>query len=324
MERTYKEYGGFLPLELMDGNEYYENYAEKTIRFNCAKAAIAHVLNKIEADTIYVPSYLCPNVCAEIEKHKIAVTYYSINEQLLPPDIPDSKNCCVYVVDYFGIMDRAIEKYVAQFSDATVIIDNSHAFFHLPIIASNVFNVYSCKKFFGVPDGAYLIAETVDGYKERVAYSGEHANYLLQCAERGTNDCYTEKKAADLWLAQNLGPMSVLARKILRSIHYEEVKKRRKENLAIYRTAFDGVNFFHPEQDSVPYIFPLNTGKNVKETLIKQKIYVPTLWGHLVTDENRGSFEYWLSDKTLFLPLDQRYGENDMKFIAERVKEALT
>ena len=40
MNRKNKEYGGFLPLELNPGQEYYYEYEDHMVRFNCAKAAV--------------------------------------------------------------------------------------------------------------------------------------------------------------------------------------------------------------------------------------------------------------------------------------------
>ena len=98
MERTQREYGGFLPLELNKGKEYYQYANTQMQRFNCAKAAVDNVLGYIDTYKIYVPYYLCPNVCKEIEHHNIEVCYYYINNNLLPELLPDEQGICIYLV----------------------------------------------------------------------------------------------------------------------------------------------------------------------------------------------------------------------------------
>lgn len=205
MRRTREEYGGFLPLELNEGKEYYDYLSGMISRFNCAKAAISFVLDRLNCELIYLPYYLCPNVCHEIECHEIEVKYYYIDDMLLPVDIRDEKETCVYLVNYFGIMDQRFTERVKKFEQATVIVDNCHSFFNAPVLRKGVYNIYSCRKFFGVPDGAYLIAqEMLNGFEEeKEIVSSEYATYLLKSLERGTNCCYQEKKETDKWLAEN-------------------------------------------------------------------------------------------------------------------------
>lgn len=324
MNRTRTEYGGFLPLELNEGREFYLYDETQMQRFNCGKAAVASVMQCIAPKTIYIPYYLCPNVCKEIESHNLKVEYYHIDEKMMPVDLPDEEGDCVYLVNYFGIMDVAITQYARSFQKAFVILDNSHSFYCKPIMSKNIYNIYSCKKFFGVPDGAYLISAHLEGGEIAEGYASERALYLFESLEQGTNYCYTKKKEADFEIARNYEGMSVLTKRILQSIDYEAVKKKRCDNFRQYEEAFAEMNLFECAENSVPYIYPLNVGRNIKKQLVEKKIYVPTLWGHMIEEKFKGSLEYRLSDETIFLPLDQRYYYNDIEYIIETVKYILT
>ena len=317
MERTQREYGGFLPLELNKGKEYYQYANTQMQRFNCAKAAVDNVLGYIDTYKIYVPYYLCPNVCKEIEHHNIEVCYYYINNNLLPELLPDEQGICIYLVNYFGVMDKAIAEYARNFEKAWVIIDNCHSFFEKPIMGKRFFNVYSCKKFFGVPDGAYLIGEDIAVGDTKEVYADEKAGYLLECLEHGTNYCYARKKNVDHAIAEKYEGMSVLAQRILMSIDYDAVKYRRHENFYLYEEAFATSNILTCEKESTPYMYPLNVGKNIKKQLVDQKIYVPTLWDSTLKEQFKEKLEYRLADETIFLPVDQRYEKNDIQYIIE-------
>ena len=58
----------------------------------------------------------------------------------------------------------------------------------------------------------------------------------------------------------------------------------------------------------------MNVGKNIKDKLIKEKIYVPTLWKQ---SDIANDFETYLAENSIFLPVDQRYNDEDILFIIE-------
>ena len=58
---------------------------------------------------------------------------------------------------------------------------------------------------------------------------------------------------------------------------------------------------------------------NLHQILIKHKIYVPTYWNDVLDAKGINDFEKDLSTFLLPLPIDQRYGINDMKTIVETI-----
>ena len=314
-----EEYGGYLPLELRKGDEYFKNLPLK--RFNCGKAALSFVLKNHSFNRLYVPYYLCPNVLKELESHGAEVVYYNINSDLMPERIMDEEDSCIYLVDYFGVMDNKVKKLANSMKHASIILDFCHSFFCEPIIKKNVYNIYSAKKFFGVPDGAYLITEGFNGKEETYSFSSDYSDYLIQSLEHGTNYCYDLKKKADKIIGGNYDTMSILAKRLLESIDYQSVMGIRKRNFKIYDSYFSEINRIKVEDESVPYMFPLNVGKNIKKELVAEKIYVPTLWSSTFDDSFKGTLEYKLSGETLFLPVDQRYNDEDIIYICDTVQK---
>ncbi len=321
--RTKKEYGGFLPLELNLGGKqsYYHEYPN-LLTFNTVKAALPLISRDLETKTLFAPHFLCPNVIKELEKSFKRVVFYYLDDNLLPK-IDNSKGKTIYLVDYFGIMDKAVQKYVAANPETIFLIDNAHSFYNKPIMRNNVYNLYSCKKFFGVPDGGYLISERkIDQVYEKTN-SSQISNYLIKSLEGGTNSCYQEKKAVDEYINNNYSGISILAEKLLSCIDYKKIKKIRKRNFNIYQQYFAEKNQIKCEKESIPYIYPLNASKNIKEKLIKEKIYVPTLWSQCLDKKFDNTLEQKMASDTLFLPLDQRYDEKDIEFISGKVQELL-
>ena len=319
MESASKEYGGFLPIELTlcnNENGYYDKY--NLISFNTVKAAISLIKEDLKIQDILVPYYLCPNVICEIQKNFNA-EFFNIDKNLLPV-LEDIDGKVVYIVNYFGAMDKKIIQYVDKHKDTFFIIDNAHSFFCKPIIRENIYNLYSCKKFFGVPDGGYLISAKKINSPYKNSYSSSISHYLIKCLEEGTNSCYGEKKEVDDFLNSNYSGISIFSQKLLSTIDYKKIKKIRKRNFEIYNKAFKNINSIKCEDKSIPYLYPLNIGKDIKKSLVEKKIYVPTLW-NMNTDKKNIEFELTLKNNTIFLPLDQRYCENDIAYIIDVVKK---
>lgn len=322
MNRKHESYGGFQPLELRDTGFFYSENEYNLLKFNSAKVGIGKVIEKNQIEKMYVPFYLCPNVCKEIEGHDLEVVYYNIDKELLPI-INDEfiEGDWIYIVDYFGIMDNRLDVYIKKHSDYKYIVDNCHSFFHKPNVGENY--IYSCKKFFGVPDGSYLITDDYIEEQGSLSKGAEYSNYLITALESGTNYCYNEKKKVDDLLGRTYDNMSIIADKIMRSIDYEMVINIRRENAAQYERAFSEINRIKIEKNSVPYMYPLNFGQNIKKELIGKKIFVPTLWEQCKEEKYKETWEYDLTENTLFLPVDQRYDKEDVEYVISIVKSLM-
>ena len=161
MVRRKKEYGGFLPLELNIGKGYFSEYESVLSRFNSVKAGLEFIIKNSKASKLFLPCYYCPSTTEAILRTGIEVVFYHIDKEMQPIDIQDEVGSLIILVDYFGVLGKKIENIAMGFSNAEVILDRAHAFFSRPVLRDNVYNIYSAKKFFGVPDGAYLISTKI-------------------------------------------------------------------------------------------------------------------------------------------------------------------
>ncbi len=220
-------------------------------------------------------------------------------------------------------MDNSLKRFVYSNKNTIFIIDNAHSFYCKPIMSDNVYNLYSCKKFFGVPDGGYLITKKIIHSPYTESFSNSISNYLIKSLEEGTNSCYKEKKEVDDFINNNYAGISVFAKELLMRINYNKIKRIRHRNFKIYQKAFKKINKIKCENKSIPYVYPLNVGKNIKNELVQRKIYVPTLW-NMNENEDKIKFETFLKNNTLYLPLDQRYSKQDILYIISVVIELLS
>lgn len=321
MERTKTEYGGYLPLELPPEKQFFYSNYKNVLMYNTIKAAISVIQKTINVSTVYVPVYLCPNVISELQRCFTNVVFVKLDNNLLPI-IENTEDKLIYLVNYFGIMDNRIRKYIKKNPNSIFLLDNAHSFFCKPILVDNVFNLYSCKKFFGVPDGGCLITKNQIGTQLPMIFANSYSNYLIQSFEQGTNSCYIEKKKVDEQINLNYAGISIFSLELLSRIDYRRVIKIRKRNFKLYNKAFKN-NIIKCERNSIPYLFPLNVNENIKKKLIEEKIYVPTLWGQVLDENDTYTFEKKLTENTLFLPVDQRYSSNDIKYIIQKIKALL-
>lgn len=319
-----KEYGGYLPLETRTGEDYFSRYGkESVVRTNSAKAAIYFAALKMNVKKLYVPYYLCDSVLRMLGSSGIRVEQYWLDEQLLPALEKKEEDAGILLVNYFGIMDERIQQEAQKYKN--VIIDNSHAFFSTPLFREDVYNVYSCRKFVGVPDGGYLVSQTKLDRNLEPDKVSRYFSYLAVSSEYGMNEAYAEKLESDRHFYDNYKGMSELSQNLLIGTDYGVIREKRRENFYVLHKLLDQYNWFAFEKDSIPaYLYPFypkgsENGDDIKKRLIARKIYTPTLWRELICSKWKDRMEYRISKNTIFLPVDQRYDREDMAYLAQTV-----
>lgn len=320
-----KEYGGFLPLELDIKKAYYNENNYPIVKVNSGRSALYCALKMAKPDEIYVPHYICRTVYDVIKKMNIPMIQYHINQDMMPASqIPE--DAWVIIVNYFGMLDNLVKGFVENHHK--VIIDNTQAFFSKPIMKSNIYNIYSCRKFIGVADGGYLISKNINNIDIdlNLAFSTScyHSSHLFISRELGTNIAYALNKDNESILSTEFAYMSNLTEDILKAANYEKIIQRRLNNWEILQNRFSAVNLLSHITDTtcIGYMYPLLIEKDIRELLIENNIYIPCLWKEIIQDdEYKNTWEYYLSKYLIPLPVDQRYGLDDMKKISNTVLE---
>jgi len=326
-----KEYGGYLPLELHQGLEWFQ-FAEADVRrYNCGRTAIheAALSMSSEVKKIYAPYYICHTATQAIEQAGIEVERYYINEKMEPVFDFEVNNECegVLVVNYFGLKENFIQKVAKQY--AHIILDCTQAFFFHPVLREGVSNIFSCRKFIGVPDGAYLIGKDTNARWLEPGNSWMRYGFLCKAHELGTNAAYQDSLESERQLGEHKEGMSRLTQRVLKGIDYDRIIEKRKANFRTMQEFLGRINRLSIVEDykgipqCYPFWVPEGMGQMLKDMLLKEHIYIPTLW-----KECRGlckieSREVAWTNDLLCLPIDQRYEAADMEFLAETVVKYL-
>lgn len=314
------EIGGFFGLELSSGNEYHKG----AIRLNTGRNAFEYILKAKNYSKVYMPYFTCSVMLEPIKKLDLDIEFYHVDAEFYPKfnfDKVQDKEVFLYT-NYFGICDHLVERVMKKVIN--LIVDNSQAFYSKPINGIDTF--YSARKFFGVPDGAYLYTETLLDQELEQDTSINRFEHLIGRVETNAKSYYSKFKESDNSLKnQPIKTMSIITQKILDSLNYKKIANVRRQNFEFFENILKESNMlnFDLSKDSVPMIYPyfVDEGYRLKNKLIEENIFVATYWPNVLKWTTPNTFEFNLTQNLLSLPIDQRYDSTELLQIKKNLKE---
>ncbi len=312
------EIGGYLGLEKLIHHEYYP----ELIAVNTGRNALLYLLKAKNIKKLYIPYFLCDSVSGICERYQYEYECYHITSDFLPIfDKELGKNEYLYIVNFYGqISNEKIMQLKSKYEN--IIVDNVQAFFQKPL--PFIDTLYSCRKFFGVPDGAYISTMSELMEELPIDVSQERMKHILGRFEGIASEYYNAFQMNDrLFESLELRQMSLLTHNILGAIDYEEVRNKRNENYAVLEKIFDRRNKLKLHTPQGPYAYPLycEKGLGLRKKLVQNNIYIATLWPNVL--ENNEGLEKDYAENILPLPCDQRYSVKDMEYMASLILELL-
>lgn len=314
-----REIGGYIEFENYAGTLYHDN----AVALNSGRNCLAYLIQAKGIKKMALPYFLCASVRDVCEKYGVQVRYYHIGFDFVPEEISLEQDEWIYIVNYYGQLTseniaRLKEKYV------NVIMDYVQAYFEMP--AAKTDTLYTCRKFLGVTDGAFLYTDVRINGNLPVDESFPKMTYLLGRYERTATEFYSKYTAnEELFQDTDIREMSKLTKNILRSIDYDRVKSIRTRNFNILHKALKSINKLKLIVPEGAFMYPLylDDGSRLRTLLHKRNIYVPILWPDVFDICAKEALEYRLADNILPLPVDQRYTEEDMEYILSNLENLL-
>lgn len=318
------EIGSFIELQFGKNCEYYKG---KVARLNTGRAAIYHAFRITNCKSIWLPVYQCDTVRSFLIKKDVKIKYYHIDKDFNPIDLFPLNDEAVLIVNYYGIMSKErMQDLASRYQN--VIIDNSQAFFCNPI--ENCLMVYSCRKFIGVPDGAYVIGDGCTKYLDEYSqgYSSDTSLFLLQRIEYGCEGkAYASRKLnEDRIDNENILLMSKLTHKILDGTNYQTIIEKRLTNFEYACSLFDSINKIDPKKyfnknSTVPMVYPLVIENDkLLSTLQANKHFQGHWWSYLLDETDDSMFEHWISKYVIPITIDQRYGKEEIDYLYRLIR----
>ncbi len=308
-----KAIGGYFELELPQREEFHKN----ALRLNSGKNCLEYILRARKYNKVYIPYYTCDVILRPFERLHINYEFYHINIHLeLEQAICLKEGEALLYTNYFGLKQTYVESLVNKYG-SKLIVDNTQAFFAKPLNGIDTF--YTCRKFFGVSDGAYLYTDAKSDFHFEQSTSYEHTGHLVKRIDISPEAGFQDFHESDDALAdEDIKVMSKFTQRVMQSIDYEDVAGRRRANYEILNAALESGNGLKLSMDdnSVPMVYPYFAPiDGLREKLIGQKIFVARYWPNVLEWTSENDLEYKLTALTQHLPIDQRYSEKDMNRI---------
>ena len=312
-----KEIGGYIEFEHYNRPMLHDN----GIKLNCGRNALAYLIKAYDIRKIAMPKFMCDS-CEEIlHSNNVEVDYYSIGMDFKPIIGSFDSDEWLYVVNYYGQLSK---DYLLSLKEkCKLIVDNAQAYFDAPI--EGVPTLYTCRKFFGVADGAILYSEKKIEVEE-LDESFDRMHFLMGRFERSASEFYSEYVDNNHFFANEpIKKMSTLTENLLRAVDYDWVSMRRIENFSYLANRLCSFNKLNIAIPNGPFMYPLyiDNGEDVRKQLQAKKIFIPTLWPAVFNLCNENDVEYDMAKNILPIPVDQRYGIEDMDYLVKEICKCL-
>lgn len=313
------EIGGYIEFEKYNNPMLHE----EAVKLNCGRNALAYLIEAKDIKAITMPKFMCDSCIDVLERYNIPVRYYSIGLDFKPKDINVRSNEWLYLVNFYGQLSNEYIETIKR-KGIHIIVDNAHAYFQPPV--EGVDTLYTCRKFFGVSDGAILYTDGKISRDIPKDISFERLEFLLGRYECTASEFYPGYvKNNELFKSEPVKYMSKLTENLLHGVDYEHINKVRTENFQYVHERLCGLNRLNPCVPEGAFMYPLymEKGADIRIVLQKKKIYIPILWPSVFELCCEDDLEYDMAKNILPLPIDHRYGKKEMDIIIDSIKSVV-
>jgi hypothetical protein len=298
--------GGFLPLELAQGTGRHQG----GIALDLGRHALEVILRVRGYHRLFVPRFTCDVLAPAIKHSGVELVLYDLDLQLdpvLPAHGIGSKDAVLYT-NYFGLKTDTVTRIASTVEN--LIVDAVQDFYGTA--PAGVDHFVSCRKFFGVADGAYLYCDAAGDLNLEAADATGRWEHLLTAGDRGTEAGFPRYQEHERLLEDApIRGMSQLTSRVMRSIDHDRVIQARQQNRDYLHTALGAFNRcpIDPAASSVPMVYPfLSNDLGLRARLQAARIYTANYWPGLFAPLSAQDGARDFLDRAVYLPVDQRYG----------------
>lgn len=292
---------------------------------------------------ILLPEYTCESVirCFDVE----CVSFYQIHQDTLRIDMDDllkkinRETVLVLIPHYFGYLqdmtDMRIIRKKADEDGFLMVEDTTHSILSDRGLLGD-YGVASIRKWMPVHQGGVLYSNTrelpeTDGFPINMDDTKMEGMLLKHMYVSGVyqddavNRRYREistRFEKELDRQKNIKKISNLARFLVSCFDVDAIVSRRRENyqhLTCYLkgTKFCTIREFRSEE--CPFCYPIRTENrdSFRSYLIQNRVYAAVHWPFDRIKENERPQAKQMSDEFLSLPIDQRYGETEIRYMMD-------
>ncbi|EIC22603.1 hypothetical protein [Thiorhodovibrio frisius] len=317
---TTQPIGGYFELELPPPRALPHNGLQG---FQSARAAFLALLRAGRPNRVWLPKYICNAMLAPLMRAGMAYAWYDLTEHWqVDPAIQLQTGDWLVYVNYFGLCSKPVDDLLQRFPPEQIILDYSQAFF-APPSPQALATLYSPRKFFGVPDGGLLhsqipVPQSTHIDQDAFARMSHLLRRLGDTPEAGYTAYQHAEHSLDDPEPKRLSPLSA---RILSSIDFDAVRAKRRANFQYLhsRLGADQQSFAAMKDTDIPLCYPYRSDQpGLRQALIRQRLFIATYWPEALERlaPHRANS---LVNNLLPLPIDQRYGNEDMERIATAI-----
>lgn len=314
LENNISPIGGYFELELP---KYLALHSE-ALALNSGRFCLEYLLRCRKYKKVYVPYFTCDTAIEPLVKLNIPFSFYHIDYTYrIVDEIQLASGEALLYTNYWGLQGDYCKELAGRYG-SQLILDYTQAFYAKPISGIDTF--YSCRKYFGVPDGGYLYTDAVADVEMAQDESYTRMDSLLKRIDLSPEAGYANfQQVSASFHEMPIRRMSRLTERLMQSIDYGKIAQRRIDNYNTLRSALGGRTLYEGE---VPMVFPYESvdGQSLRQQLIVHKVFVAKYWPNVDEWAEKDSTEQWMANHILPLPLDQRYGKEHMKRIINIIK----
>jgi hypothetical protein len=319
--------GGFLPLEVAPNR--FESCGEP---YHAGAAALSSgrgcwhlILRTCRPARVLLPFYICDAVVRPLTATGTPFEFYPIDRAFQPMlNRAPLEGELLLVVNYFGVQTAVVTAAAERHADR-VVVDDTQAFFHRG--RSDAWSFNSARKFFGVPDGAFLYGPAnADQLPPSDIADCDHLRMRLAGRD---GEAWEQFKQHEARIGIEPRAMSPITSGLLAAVDMTEARRRRDENFAALHVRLGALNTIALALDDVagggPMSYPFLPASDVdRGALARRGVYVPTLWPEIESRPDRGfAWERRMARRLLPLPIDHRYAADDMDMLARTLLQVL-
>jgi hypothetical protein len=308
--------GGFFELELPSEGKHYHPDA---IGLSTGRACLGVFNDQVKPKKVFVPYYTCDATYHPFQLRDIPLSYYEIKVDLEPLFLPQLNEGEYFLyTNYLGVKEDYVLK-LREYYGSQLLVDNTHCFFQKGY--EGIWSFTSARKHFGIPDGAFLYS----GSKLEANFPAFEGITLSPYFNRFLGNqalAFQQYQEYEASLNCKIHGISHYSERMLGVVDFEKVREKRIENFNYLQDTLKDQNQLGVMDSQSPFCYPLWPKKEIKHRDFHQnKVFIPSYWKEIQSRINsENSFSVALSNQLLPLPIDHRYGKEEMDRMIEIVQ----
>lgn len=317
-----------------------------------AFSLLIKLLNISQNDQVLIPAYHCEEITKPFLLRGIPIYFYPIEKDLQInlsklKSKTNSQTKLIIYINYLGWPQkeaRGLQLFCQQ-KKISLLEDNVPVTPQKIKAQNNLFRLYSFRKHAGIPSGGLLIFPknlSVKDFSQIVISQNKKTVDILKMGalifrffhqilpwETLRLISYKLHRTGENLLDDTPRQISFFSRFLVTHYNWQNCAQKRRTNAEYLLKKIKPLSYITSlvndvPPDAAPLFFPIiaNRARELKEFLLSQGIFTEVDWKWPEYLEKNNFLEaWWLTNNTVYLTIDQRYGKKEIDYQVNKIKE---